>query len=763
MCFCQHALAKASISQYIAHPQALGASSYDFFEKKNLELQGDFDLSNSSYNVFLGFTALEKPKWIRINITNDTATTEWILESEWALTTKVDAYIKLGSEVIRLPRLLHSRYPSWKLDIKPSESTELIMMVQSKPSIKLYLNFIERTKYDVQEQNEIYGILIFTGFLLALAFYNLTIGFMIKDMIYILYFMVQLSVVPIALTYSGIFNKFFPEYDSSLYHELYWFCTSIGLTLGTIFYFSFLDLKQNHPKSYRISRYIFASMWLSVPIQLFAPHVIFMGYLAISMSAAISIGIYFGYKAIKKGSRPAKFLFLAWGIQLWVIWLGFLDFWWGIHFEVLGNAYQLPITCADALILSLALAERISNYKRERTIALQQAHESELRSNLVLSFSNNNLKESMQVVIDNQKKTDRFIMNLGHELRTPLNAISASVDQLRLSQNNEEKELLESYIQSASIRLTSQVDNILILSETGDSSFSEQKRDFGLKQILSQVKLAAEGNLFQKEVTWIERLEDHTPEYFIGDKHLITRMLIPVIENASKYTETGEIEFVTSYEYQHLVFKISDTGPGMPSELIEDIFESFSQVSQGYQRSHEGLGLGLTVCKRISKIINAQINIDSEMEKGTCVTIKVPVTLVIKVPDKGSYNLGDDRFHGHALIVEDNPVNAKLLAAMANKMGLRITTAENGEIALAKVAAEKDDFDIILMDLQMPVMDGFTTTEILRKQGVIVPIIAVTANTDHQARIRCWDVGMNDFLAKPIKKETLFHTLKQWI
>jgi len=192
-------------------------------------------------------------------------------------------------------------------------------------------------------------------------------------------------------------------------------------------------------------------------------------------------------------------------------------------------------------------------------------------------------------------------------------------------------------------------------------------------------------------------------------------------------------------------------------EIKQTIFDSFVQASQGYQRTHEGLGLGLSISQRLVHLLGGDIEITNPVSGGSCFTVRIPMSVsdIVVDTDKGK------GISGHALIVEDNQVNAKVLTALVKRIGLSSDLAENGEVAVQ--AVKNRNYDVIFMDLQMPVMDGFAATVRIRKNGNRCPIIAVTANSDYQARIKCWDVGMNDFVSKPVKKAIILDAVNKWM
>ena len=348
-------------------------------------------------------------------------------------------------------------------------------------------------------------------------------------------------------------------------------------------------------------------------------------------------------------------------------------------------------------------------------------------------------------------------MAVSHELRTPLNAISGSLDQMKYTEDPSLLEELRQYIQFGADRLSTQVENIVTMAETDHYNVKPHSRDVRLESLILKLKEESASYLFQKSVEFEIRLSEKLSAYYLFDEHLVHRILAPVVDNACKYTEEGKVLVeVVPYD-EGVEFVVSDTGPGISSEMHKTIFDSFVQASQGYQRTHEGLGLGLSISQRLLHLLNGSIEIQSPSGGGACFVVRLPMKpSTVEVVDREKVTV-----QGHALIVEDNQVNAKVLTALIKRLGLSSDLAENGEIAVQ--AVQDVAYDVIFMDLQMPVMDGFEATERIRKNGNRCPIIAVTANSDYQARIKCWGVGMNDFVSKPVKKSTISEAVSKWV
>ena len=255
----------------------------------------------------------------------------------------------------------------------------------------------------------------------------------------------------------------------------------------------------------------------------------------------------------------------------------------------------------------------------------------------------------------------------------------------------------------------------------------------------------------------------------IGDSLRLHHLLFQLLDNAVKFTHKGSITLtISSHEIEgsyRLDFTICDTGIGIAKEMLKDIFESFRQMDGSFSRQYGGLGIGLSLCKAIVDRMGGVISVNSVLDEGTTFTVSVDFRRGNMI--KSNKKSGDGcSLPGNPLIliVEDNPVNLMTLTAMVGKLGGRVEKANNGKEAVDM--ANVKEYDIILMDCQMPILDGFEATKAIRKMGCInseTHIIAVTANAMSGDRDRCLEAGMDDYIRKPIKKDLVFEKMHYWL
>lgn len=363
-------------------------------------------------------------------------------------------------------------------------------------------------------------------------------------------------------------------------------------------------------------------------------------------------------------------------------------------------------------------------------------------------------------------KTD-FLNTMSHELRTPMNAIlgmTEFLDKTKLDANQKDK---VGTIKKNGESLLSIIMDILSISELGTGELTLEKKKLNLEECIEGAARLATKEKKDKPIelkTWID---PEIPDTLIGDPIRVKQLLMHLLSNAFKFTERGEVlvsaELVNTVEEQVEVhFKIIDNGIGISEEVKAALFSAFSQAQSGNTRRYGGAGLGLTIVKQLVEMMEGSLQVSSKEGEGTTVSFSIILTkLAEEEEQKTKYRKEEIDKSLKILYAEDNPVNQKLIAMMLKTMGLELDIAENGKIAWEM--AQKKQYHIIFMDIQMPEMDGFEATERIVADVSNRPvIIAVTANATESDKKKCFESGMNDFLTKPIKANDLKEALLKW-
>ncbi|MBX2898904.1 MAG: response regulator [Cyclobacteriaceae bacterium] len=370
-----------------------------------------------------------------------------------------------------------------------------------------------------------------------------------------------------------------------------------------------------------------------------------------------------------------------------------------------------------------------------------------------------------------QKAKEQFLANISHEIRTPINGIAGMAALLSQNPSHEEQKTYLNAIKSAADNLKVIINDILDLASIESGKLKLEKIGFNLNDLLHSLIDTFSMQVREKQVKLTYTLSADANKTFIGDPVRLNQILINLIGNAVKFTHVGSISIHVQAQkvkpdFYKLRFDISDTGIGIPHDKLQTIFESFSQADVSVTRKYGGTGLGLTIVKQLVELQHGEIFVTSKENVGSTFTVYLPykVGKTAKAAEAHHYQpKGKDPLKYHSvLLVEDNDINRLYASSILKMWGCHFETAENGVVALEKI--RNHSFDAILMDIQMPVMDGFETTKAIRqgdpkKRDVL--IIALTANATPQDFQKCLDAGMNDCIVKPFTQEDLFTALNK--
>jgi len=377
---------------------------------------------------------------------------------------------------------------------------------------------------------------------------------------------------------------------------------------------------------------------------------------------------------------------------------------------------------------------------------------------------------------------DRFLATMSHEIRTPMNAIIGTLQILptELSSVSPKAEGLLQRAQEAAKSLLGILNDVLDFARLSRGKIALVTQIFDIRALIHDSIDVQKPDAIEKGLTLeydVAGIHEKTKE-LIGDPHKIRQILLYLIGNAIKFTDSGHISVSASLapinlEEARLILKVMDTGPGIPKEFQPDLFKPFSQADSSNSRQKGGTGLGLAIVKNLVDTLSGDIQFESS-NKGTQFYVELPVRLVartIEIDPAASTQRSlmaapaavEPMSHVNVLLVEDNPVNAQITGLMLERMGAQYQHVDNGALAVA-LFEEGLRFDCVLMDCQMPVMDGYEATRAIRaleaKTGRSpVPIVALTANASVGARQKCLDAGMNDYLTKPVDLPVLRHTV----
>ena len=379
------------------------------------------------------------------------------------------------------------------------------------------------------------------------------------------------------------------------------------------------------------------------------------------------------------------------------------------------------------------------------------------------------LKEAQNANAANIAKTT-FLNHMSHDIRTPMNAIVGFTDIAMKRKPDKEVENCLKKIRQSSEYLMTLINDVLDISRIESGKLEYKPVPVDLRDVINTILSIAKGYTEKRDLNFIVSREELKNPYVMADELRIREVLLNIISNAVKFTKDGgTISFIAENcpgnDKNHIIvrYRISDTGIGMSEEFQTRIFDEFSQENDGARTSYKGTGLGMAIAKRYVDLMGGKIEVSSRQGSGSTFTVEIPLLIAERVLTEKEEKLGKDiDLNGlHVLLAEDNDLNAEIAVALLEEKGMIVTRTADGKSALKQFCnTVQGTFDLILMDIMMPEMNGYETTKAIRNlpnrpDGKKIPIIAMTANAFAEDVQDALNAGMNEHVAKPIDVEKL--------
>jgi len=735
---------------------------------------GQFNITNANFNF--GFS--DSPYWVYLafSIEEDKPQFEWkdiLFEFNYPHIDDMQIYRAIGQDKPQLYSSLGDHRPFSERIItdsvfvipdviKMNDTYHYWIRIETTSSMMLLISIWDKDNYIEEKNHRLLAFGIYYGILIVMMFYNMFIGFSIKDRSYLYYVGYIASFTIFQACLFGHAYQYFwptmPKLNELVLPASVFLCLMFAVSFSR----SFLQIDKQHPRINNMLLVMVAFCSVSLMASFF------VGYrISILLTVWVGIGavlsiLIAAVNSLVTGFRGAKLFLVAWGTLLFASVVMGLTASGILPANVFTRHVAQVGSALEVILLSLALADRINRIKAEKRFVEKQ-------SKLKLEEKNRELNHALGLLKKSNTLKDEFLATISHELRTPMNGIEGSLQVIQDGVLDVSvKPHVEAAAQSAN-RMTQLVDSLLEYSEIQSGNWHLHEQPFVLDRIVEKCEKMIESDCVIKGIEFSVVNNTNLQCQLLGDSLRLHHMLFQLLDNAVKFTHQGSISLtVNSHEIEggyQLGFTVSDTGIGIATDTLKDIFEGFRQMDGSFSRQYGGLGIGLSLCKAIVDRMGGGISVESVLHEGTIFTIAVDVykgsTLEKSKKKSEGYLLSGNPL---ILIVEDNPVNQMTLTAMIGKFGCRVEKASNGQEAVDM--ANKKEYDCILMDCQMPILDGFEATKAIRKMGCInseTHIIAVTANAMSGDRDRCLEAGMDDYIRKPIKKDLVFEKMHYWL
>lgn len=767
-----------------------GMTTIDLYEHSLLlsdnEEQYDIDdlVSKQVDHLFIQPETFEKKpgffpitKWLKVEIDNQASENDWLLEFAFPLIYEIHVYVEdddgvhqeinSGAMQAFSNRDIHHRHFLYNLNIAYGEKKNLYILLKGGADLHPPINIWEKDAFLERVSTEYLFQGLFYGMILVMIVYNLFIFISLRFRAYLFYVIsISLSLLAYMALNGDAYKLLWPK---APVWNLISVSTLVSLSCVFILLFTrdFLETNRYLPK------FKYVTWLLMICNGLILVFLLFDLYLALNMMflttfLTFSSIITVGFMSLMKGVRAARFFVIGWLVFLGGTFITILERAVIIPYSIVTEYAGQGAMVVEVVLLSLALADKISIIRKEKLVAEQK------------------LRESQAMAIENFQRADKlkddFLAITSHELRTPLYGMIGIAESLRDgvagNVSSDVRKQLDMIVLSGN-RLSHLVNDILDFSKLRHESMVIQLKSVQLADVIKVVFTVCKPLLKDKNIRLVKRVEGDLPPV-IADPDRLQQIMYNLIGNAIKYTDEGEVVVTANVIHgDEIAVMVSDTGKGISKEAQKVIFEPFQQGATDHDSSVSGAGIGLGVAKYLVNLHGGDLTVESEVGVGSIFMFHLPIdieasyptveiTTPIDVKEDKEIILTElpatpNKKKKKVLVVDDELVNLQVLMNHLILEDIKVMTATNGEEAFELV--QDNHFDLIILDIMMPKLSGYEVCETLRESYSLLelPILMLTAKDRLQDKVLAFSVGANDYVTTPCDKEELLARVKTLI